>query len=109
MMVPIPWPPAQISAKKGDGVDELLETLLLTAEVEELMANPDRPARGTVIESHLDRRTGAVATMLVAAGTLRTGDIVQAGAVYGKVRAAGVDSSCCSGGPVQLCMRNALG
>ena len=48
--------------------------------------NPDRPARGTVIESHLDRRTGAVATVLVAAGTLRTGDVVQAGAMYGKVR-----------------------
>lgn len=84
-----PHPPPlcdlQISAKKGDGVDELLETVLLMAEVEELVANPDRHARGTVIESHLDKRTGAVATVLVAAGTLRTGDVVQAGATYGKV------------------------
>ncbi len=55
------------------------------AEVEELMANPDRHARGTVIESHLDKRTGPVATVLVAVGTLRTGDVVQAGGTYGKV------------------------
>lgn len=81
----------QISAKKGDGVDSLLETVLLMAEVEELMANPDRHARGTVIESHLDKRTGPVATVLVAVGTLRTGDVVQAGGTYGKVGA----SSCC--------------
>lgn len=78
---------AQISAKKGDGVDGLLETVLLMAEVEELVANPDRLARGTVIESHLDKRTGPVATVLVAAGTLRNGDVVQAGSTYGKVRA----------------------
>ena len=77
----------QISAKKGDGVDELLETVLLMAEVEELLANPDRPARGTIVESHLDKKTGAMATMLVAAGTLRQGDVVQAGAAYGKVGA----------------------
>ena len=76
----------QISAKKGDGVDDLLETVLLMAEVEELLANPDRPARGTIVESHLDKKTGAIATMLVAAGTLRQGDVVQAGAAYGKVR-----------------------
>ena len=76
----------QISAKKGDGVDDLLETVLLMAEVEELLANPDRPARGTIVESHLDKKTGAVATMLVAAGTLRQGDVVQAGAAFGKVR-----------------------
>jgi len=67
-------------------VDTLLETVLLMAEVEELMANPDRPARGTIVESHLDKKTGAIATMLVAAGTLRQGDVVQAGASYGKVR-----------------------
>ena len=77
--------PVQISAKKGDGVDDLLETVLLMAEVEELLANPDRPARGTIVESHLDKKTGAVATMLVAAGTLRQGDVVQAGAAFGKV------------------------
>ena len=87
----------QISAKKGDGVDELLETVLLMAEVEELLANPDRPARGTIVESHLDKKTGAVATMLVAVGTLRQGDVVQAGAAYGKV---GALSFC-------LCLRRA--
>ncbi len=59
------------------------------AEVEELMANPDRHARGTVIESHLDKRTGPVATVLVAVGTLRTGDVVQAGGTYGKVSTPG--------------------
>lgn len=84
---------AQISAKKGDGVDELLETVLLMAEVEELQANPTRPARGTIVESHLDKRTGAIATMLVAAGTLRTGDVVQAGAAYGKVLISSSPSS----------------
>ena len=66
-------------------MDDLLETVLLMAEVEELLANPDRPARGTIVESHLDKKTGAVATMLVAAGTLRQGDVVQAGAAFGKV------------------------
>ena len=66
-------------------MDTLLETVLLMAEVEELMANPDRPARGTIVESHLDKKTGAISTMLVAAGTLRQGDVVQAGASYGKV------------------------
>jgi hypothetical protein len=76
----------QISAKKGTGVDELLETVLLMAEVQDLMANPDRNARGTVIESHLDKKKGPVATMLVAAGTLRSGDVVQAGSTYGRVR-----------------------
>ncbi len=86
----------QISAKKGDGVDGLLETVLLMAEVEELVANPDRLARGTVIESHLDKRTGPVATVLVAAGTLRNGDVVQAGSTYGKVRAAALQP-CFSG------------
>jgi translation elongation factor EF-4 len=82
---------AQISAKRGDGVDELLETVLLMAEVEQLTANPSRAARGTVIEAHLDRRQGAVAALLVANGTLRVGDVVQAGATFGRVRAlAGV-------------------
>ncbi|CAK0786401.1 hypothetical protein CVIRNUC_009614 [Coccomyxa viridis] len=89
-LLPEEWggetPMVAISAKKGDGVDDLLETVLLMAEVEELLANPDRPARGTIVESHLDKKTGAVATMLVAAGTLRQGDVVQAGAAFGKVR-----------------------
>ena len=76
----------QISAKKGTGIDSLLETLLLVAEVGELTANPDRQARGSVVEAHLDRRMGPVATLLVAAGTLRVGDVIHAGAVFGKVR-----------------------
>lgn len=66
-------------------MDDLLETILLQAEVEELSANPDRPARGTVIEAHLDRRRGPVASLLVQAGTLRIGDIVVASASHGKV------------------------
>ena len=76
----------QISAKKGTGVDELLETVLLMAEVEQLAANPAAAARGTVIEAHLDRRQGAVAALLVANGTLRAGDVVQAGATFGRAR-----------------------
>jgi translation initiation factor IF-2 len=75
-----------ISAKFGQGVDDLLETILLQAEVEELSANPDRAARGTVIEAHLDRRRGPVASLLVQAGTLRIGDMVVASASYGKVK-----------------------
>lgn len=75
----------QISAKKGTGVDELLEQILLVAEVEELVANPGRMAKGTVIEAHLDKKSGPVATLLVQAGTLRVGDIVTASATYGKV------------------------
>lgn len=68
-------------------MDDLLETLLLVAEVEQLTANPDTPARGTVVEAHMDRQTGAVATLLVANGTLRSGDSVCAGSAYGKVMA----------------------
>ena len=68
-------------------MDDLLEQLLLVAEVEELVANPDRAARGTVIEAHLDRKRGPVATLLVQAGTLRVGDIVTASATYGRVSA----------------------
>ena len=57
------------------------------AEVEELVANPDRAARGTVIEAHLDRKRGPVATLLVQAGTLRVGDVITASATYGRVSA----------------------
>ena len=80
-------PMIPISAKRGDGVDDLLETLALIAEVEELGADPTRPAAGTVIEAHLDRRAGPAASVLVATGTLRPGDIVVAGACFGRVRA----------------------
>ena len=66
-------------------MDELLETLALTAEVEDLKANPERAAAGTVIEAHLDKRMGAVTTLLVQTGTLRVGDVIQTGGCYGKV------------------------
>lgn len=75
----------QISAKKGTGVDDLLETIALVAELEDLMSNPDKPAAGTVLEAHLDRRVGAIATLLVQTGTLHVGDVVIAGSAYGKV------------------------
>ena len=76
-----------VSAIKGENIDKLLEMLLLVTEVEDLQANPDRLARGTVIEAHLDKAKGPVATLLVQNGTLRTGDVVAAGPVLGKVRA----------------------
>ena len=76
-----------VSATTGFNLDKLLEMLLLVAEVEDLTANPDRPARGTVIEAHLDKGKGSVATLLVQNGTLRVGDIIVAGSSLGKVRA----------------------
>lgn len=79
---------SQISAKKGDGVDDLLEVILLVAEVEQLVANPARMARGTIVEATMDRRKGPAATVLVGTGTLRVGDIVHAGATLGKVCSA---------------------
>ena len=77
----------EISAKKGTGVAELLEKVLLEAEMLDLKANPDRKATGSVIESSLDKGRGYVATVLVSNGTLRVGDIMVAGTSYGKVRA----------------------
>jgi translation initiation factor IF-2 len=76
-----------VSAKTGMGIDQLLETIALTAEVEELVANPDRNARGTVVEAYLDKQRGAMATLLVQTGTLRMGDAVLVGSNWGKVRA----------------------
>ena len=76
-----------ISAKKGTGVHDLLEKVLLEAEMLDLKANPDRKATGSIIESSLDKGRGYVATMLVANGTLKMGDIVLAGTNYGKVKA----------------------
>ncbi len=76
-----------VSATTGQNLDTLLEMLLLVAEVEDLTANPARPARGTVIEAHLDKGKGSVATLLVQNGTLRVGDIIVAGSSLGKVRA----------------------
>ena len=76
-----------ISAKKGIGVDELLEKVLLEADMLELKANPNRKAVGTVIESSLDKGRGYVATVLVSNGTLRQGDVVLAGTNYGRIKA----------------------
>lgn len=76
-----------ISAKKGTGVHDLLEKVLLEAEMLDLKANPDRKATGSIIESSLDKGRGYVATMLVANGTLKMGDIVLASTSYGKVKA----------------------
>lgn len=76
-----------VSAKTGAGIDELLENLLLQAEVLELTAAIDAPAKGLIIEARLDKGRGPVATMLVQSGTLRRGDVVLAGATFGKVRA----------------------
>lgn len=75
-----------VSAKTGDGISELLEDVLLIAEMKELKANPDRLAKGVVIEAKLDKGRGPVATLLVQNGTLRTGDIIIAGTAVGKVR-----------------------
>jgi len=76
-----------VSARKGDGIDQLLETVLLEADLKELKANPHRRASGVVIESALDRGRGPVATVLVQNGTLRVGDVVVVGPTFGKVRA----------------------
>jgi len=77
----------KVSAKTGKGIDELLDMLLLEAEVLELKANPDRFAQGTVIEAKLTKGQGSVATMLIQNGTLKVGDLVVVGQYYGKVRA----------------------
>ena len=76
-----------VSALKGEGIDKLLESIAVTAEVLELTASPDKPAAGLVIEARLDRNRGPMATVLVQEGTLRTGDILVAGRIFGKVRA----------------------
>jgi translation initiation factor IF-2 len=76
-----------VSARTGDGIDKLLETVLLEAELKELKANKQRRAQGVVIESALDKGRGAVATVLVQNGTLRTGDVVVVGGAFGKIRA----------------------
>ncbi len=77
----------EISAKKGLNMDALLEIILLQAEMLELKANPNRPAEGIVIESHIDPLRGAVATVLVQRGTLKIGDYFVVGQQYGRVRA----------------------
>ena len=80
-------PMVPVSAKTGEGIEDLLEMILLQADVMELKANPNRKARGIVIEAELDKGRGPVATVLVQKGTLNVGDNVAAGACYGKVRA----------------------
>lgn len=80
-------PVVRVSAKTGVGIDELLETILLVAEVQELKAPVDVPAKGTVIEASIERGRGAVATVLIREGTLRKGDILLCGTQYGRVRA----------------------
>jgi translation initiation factor IF-2 len=80
-------PLVPVSAKQGTGIQDLLETILIVADVQELTANPKRPAIGTVVEAELDKGRGAVATILVQTGTLRVGDTVVVGDTYGRVRA----------------------
>jgi len=86
-----------VSAKTGDGIDSLLESLLLVAEISELKANPNKPAQGTVIEAKLDRKRGPSATVLVQDGTLTVGDFIVAGSTFGRVKAMTNDK----GKPVQ--------
>ncbi|WEN41811.1 Translation initiation factor IF-2 [Thauera sp. GDN1] len=76
-----------VSAKKGTGIDELLEAVLLQAEVLELTAPKDTPAKGLIIEARLDKGRGPVASLLVQSGTLRKGDVLLAGATFGRIRA----------------------
>ena len=76
----------RISAKTGEGIDELLETVIMTAELQELKANPNRAAKGTVIEARLDKNRGPIATLLVQNGTLHKGDLIIAGTAVGRVR-----------------------
>lgn len=80
---------AEVSAKKGTGIHELLELTLLVADLhaEEIQANPNREAVGTIIESHIDKGAGPIATVLIQSGTLRAGDLFTAGSVHGKVKA----------------------
>ena len=76
-----------ISAKTGVGIDKVMENILLVAEIEELKANPNKMATGTVIEAELDKNRGPIATVLVQSGTLRVGDSIMSGVTFGKVRA----------------------
>jgi translation initiation factor IF-2 len=79
-------PFVQTSAKTGKGIDELLENLSVVAELEELKANPNKPATGTCLEAYLSEKEGVLATVLVQDGTLRTGDVLLCGATYGHIR-----------------------
>ena len=89
-LVPAEWggdtEVVRISAKTGQGIDELLETVIMTAELADLKANPNRAAKGTVIEARLDKNRGPIATLLVQNGTLHKGDLIIAGTTVGRVR-----------------------
>jgi translation initiation factor IF-2 len=76
-----------VSARRGTGIDELLEMILLVAEIQDIRANPNRPASGTIIEAKLEKNTGAMATVLIQQGTLKMGDNIVVGSLFGKVRA----------------------
>jgi translation initiation factor IF-2 len=80
-------PLVAVSAKTGQGLDDLFDMILLVADLQELKANPNRPAIGTIVEANLDRGRGAVATALIQTGTLRVGDVIVVGETFGKVRA----------------------
>jgi translation initiation factor IF-2 len=80
-------PLVPVSAKSGQGLNELIEMVLLVADLQELKANPDRPAIGTIVEAELDKARGAVATALIQTGTLKVGDIIVVGETFGRVRA----------------------
>lgn len=90
-LIPVDWGGTTefvtVSAKSGEGIDTLLETILLTADILELKANPNRAARGLVLEAELDKGRGPVANVLVQKGTLHVGDYISAGAAHGRVRA----------------------
>jgi translation initiation factor IF-2 len=83
----------EVSAKKKIGIEHLLEMILIQADVLELKANPDKMARGTIIEAKLDKGRGPVATVLVQSGTLRPGDVFVSGTMYGRVRALNNDKA----------------
>src|SRR5699024_1359295 len=76
-----------VSSKSGEGIDELLEMILLVAEMKELKANPNRHAIGTIIEANLDKAKGPMATILIKNGTLRFGDAIVSGTCSGRIRA----------------------
>jgi len=90
-LVPEEWggtiPCVRVSAKTGEGIIQLLETILITSEVMELCANPNRSGKGTIIEARLDARKGPIATVIVQNGTLKVGDYIVAGTITGKIRA----------------------
>ena len=85
-------PSVEVSARNKTNIDELLEIILLVADIEEVKANPNKPAVGTIIESNRDKNRGVVSTVLVQNGTLRVDDVVVVGATYGKIRAMFSDS-----------------